>query len=144
MNQLNTYDVKIDISIPSDTRYLEMIGRMGENLASSLIPHANKQCALPYNLNLVLTEAVANAIDHGNQCDPLKSVRILLTVSEMELIIKIYDQGQGFNLVKQCQKQSNKVEEGGRGIKLIRKLMDQVSCHKEDNGHVLILTKKLE
>jgi serine/threonine-protein kinase RsbW len=143
MGQLSRNDIRIDITIPSDTRYLGMIGCLGENLAYSLTPAHEPPCDFPYNLNLVLTEAVTNAIDHGNRRDPQKSVRILLTVSELNLVIRIYDQGRGFDLDKQGLKRPYKEDEGGRGIHLILKLMDQVEYRHESCGSVLTLTKKL-
>jgi serine/threonine-protein kinase RsbW len=139
----SSHDILIDITIPSDTRYLGMIGRMGENLGYSLKLAGGKRRDFPYNLNLVLTEAVANAIDHGNRSDPDKSVRVLLSVTDLNLVIRIYDQGQGFDLGQQCQKKPYKDDEGGRGVQLIRKLMDRVECHQEAGGNVLILTKNL-
>ncbi len=143
MNARSAPKIRIDITIPSDTRYLGMVGRMGEDLASSLMPKGKEWADFPYNLNLVLTEAIANAIDHGNNRDPEKNVRILITASDQELVIKIYDQGHGFDLHSQSQKASRHSDEGGRGIHLMRELMDELYNHREDSLNVMILSKKL-
>lgn len=135
--------VDIDITVPNQTKYLGMIGKIGESLAHTLASYTGDREEFAYHLNLVLTEALANAICHANACDPSKEVRVSITASERDLIIRVYDQGQGFDLQRLANAKLEELAEGGRGVKIIFKLMDQVNYLKNGSGHVLEMTKHL-
>ena len=87
--------VNIDITVPNQTKYLGMIGRIGESMAYSLKSYHGNRRELAYHLNLVLTEALANAICHANDCDPDKEVRVMITASDRNLTIRVFDHGAG-------------------------------------------------
>ena len=55
--------MNVDIVVPNQTRYLRLIGNIAEQIAKELDTNGYDQDALAYHLNLVLTEAVANAIE---------------------------------------------------------------------------------
>ena len=72
--------LNVDIEVPNQTRYLRLIGNIAEQIAKDL-DVANGDCdTLAYHLNLVLTEAVANAIQHGSPGDPKNTVRICISM----------------------------------------------------------------
>ena len=135
--------IEVDISVPSQTKYLGMIGKIGESLAHSLAYTRGDRSELAYHLNVVLTEAMANAICHANACDPSKEIKVQISVSDQELTIRVYDQGTGFDIEKLSQVKVKKTAEGGRGIQIIFKLMDQVKYSKTGQGNVLEMTKRL-
>ena len=135
--------VKIDITVPNQTKYLGMIGRIGESLAYSLQGYHGSRRELAYNLNLVLTEALANAISHANHCDPHKDVRVTISASDQNLVIKVFDQGQGFDIEALAKLKAKTSDEGGRGIQIIFKIMDQVRYLQEEDRNVLEMTKHL-
>ncbi|MDX2480729.1 MAG: ATP-binding protein [Desulfuromusa sp.] len=135
--------VKIDITVPNQTKYLGMIGRIGESLAYSLKNYQGNRRQFAYQLNLVLTEALTNAMCHGNNCDPDKEVRVSIFASDHDLIIKVFDQGQGFDIKALAKLRACPNDEGGRGIKIIFKLMDQVKYNQEGDNNVLEMTKHL-
>ncbi len=135
--------VTIDITVPNQTKYLGVIGRIGESLAYSLKGYQGNRRELAYHLNLVLTEALANAICHANNCDPDKDVRVLISASDQDLTIKVFDQGQGFDIETASRLKARTHDEGGRGIQIIFKLMDRVQYTREGNRNVLEMTKYL-
>ena len=135
--------VNIDITVPNQTKYLGMIGRIGESLAYSLKSYHGNRRELAYHINLVLTEALANAIRHANDFDPDKEVRVTISASDHNLIIKVFDQGQGFDIERLAKLKVQESDEGGRGIQIILKLMDQVRYIQEDDCNVLEMTKHL-
>ncbi len=78
---------------------------------------------------LTLTEAVNNAIIHGNCEDESKFVQIkLLQPDESVLSFQISDQGQGFDpdALPDPTHPDNIAEPGGRGVFLIKKVCDCV------------------
>ena len=133
--------VKVDITVPNQTKYLGVIGRIGESMAYSLKGYRGNRRELAYHLNLVLTEALANAICHANSSDPDKEVRVLISASDRDLTIKVFDQGQGFDIEALANRRENTNAEGGRGIQIIFKLMDRVRYTQEGNRNVLEMTK---
>ena len=70
----------VDIKVPNQTRYLCLIGHIGENIARTLRHYGGDREKLAYDLNLVLTEAMANAIQHANVGDPAKEVHIEISI----------------------------------------------------------------
>lgn len=139
-----TQRVEVNITVPNQTKYLGMIGRIGESLAYSLKGYRGNRREFAYHLNLVLTEALANAICHANNCDPDKEVQVAISASDHDLVIRVYDQGQGFDMEALAELRSSSHDEGGRGIQIILKLMDEVRYHRDDDCNVLEMTKHFQ
>ena len=134
--------IAVDIKVPNQTRYLCLIGHIAESIALSLRSYNGDRERLAYDLNLVLTEAIANAIQHANESDPAKDVHIEISLVEQRLIIKVFDSGRGFD-VNQYIKPQHPLDEHGRGLYLIQTIMDEISYKPTEEGHVLEMTKKL-
>jgi serine/threonine-protein kinase RsbW len=136
--------IDIQITVPNQTRYLSLIGKIGENMARELDSFPGDRETLGHHLNLVLTEALVNAIKHANVADPDKEVQIRINVSDGELVIRVYDNGQGFDLdMIPCNDCPDPLNEKGRGIFIIRSLMDSVVYKKANGGNVLEIKKAL-
>ncbi len=135
--------IEVDIKLPNQTKYLGMIGKIGESLAHSLGYYQGDREELAYHMNLVLTEALTNAICHANESDPSKEIKVSILISEKTLKIKVFDQGHGFDISNLTNLQVKETDEGGRGIQIIFKLMDQVKYLKNKEGNVLEMTKRL-
>lgn len=81
---------------------------------------------------LTLSEAVNNAIIHGNNQDPDKQVVVHAQLDKQVLIIRVRDEGAGFDpsSLPDPLKEENLLNEGGRGIYLIRQYADDVKFGK--------------
>ena len=134
--------IEVDIKVPNQTRYLCLIGHIGENIALALKHYGGDREKLAYELNLVLTEAMANAIQHANEGDPAKEVHIEIVIADRQLTIRVYDHGQGFD-IRQFAEPGHPLDEHGRGIYLIHSIMDRVIYRATDYGHVLEMSKLL-
>jgi serine/threonine-protein kinase RsbW len=143
---MDTQDLylEVELEVPSQTRYLGLIGRVGEDLVYELDYYQGDLARLAHQVNLVLTEAASNAMEHGNNLDPSKVVRVCIAISGEELCIRVYDQGLGFDLNGIPPPDSKPLEERGRGIFIIRSLMDWVTYVKANDGHVLEMGKRLK
>lgn len=134
--------INLEIEIPTQTRYLGLIGNIGEQLAWDVNDYQGDRDLLAFNLNLVLTEALANVIKHaGNENQAL---RVCISIEGDTLLIQVHDQGLGFDLEELPCPSPDDLCEGGRGIFLIRKIMDSVDYHKTEQGNVLEMRKKLD
>lgn len=134
--------IELDITLPNETRYLGLVGQIGESMARSLERFSGDREELAYHINLVLTEAMANAIQHAKGPSPTE-VRITISLVRHKLVIKVYDQGQGFDLCEHAPPDASCLEEHGRGIFIIRTIMDRVTYRKLKYGHVLEMEKTL-
>lgn len=86
---------------------------------------------------LILSEAVTNAIVHGNDENPDKSVHIKVTVTDSAIAADVKDEGEGFEPgeKKDPLKEENLMNIGGRGIFLIEQFADHVEF--KENGTLL-------
>ncbi|HKJ28577.1 MAG: ATP-binding protein [Desulfuromonadales bacterium] len=134
--------IAVDIKVPNQTRYLCLIGHIGENIARTLRDYSGDREKLAFDLNLVLTEAMANAIQHANEDNPAKEVHIEISIVSQRLIIRVFDFGTGFD-VHQYIEPSPPLDEHGRGIYLIHTIMDEISYNPTEKGHVLEMVKNL-
>jgi len=95
------------------------------------------------DIELALTEALANAVVHGAKSDPSKVIECDVACDDQRgLMIIVRDPGSGFDpskLSNPCQGE-NIYSEHGRGIYLINQLMDEVQFHK--NGAEIHMLKR--
>ena len=94
-------------------------------------------------LLVVLTEAVNNAITHGNKRNPTKKVSVTCMRDGDVLVVIVKDEGKGFNpdAVPDPIHEDNLLRESGRGVFLMRQLMESVSYNK--NGNEVTMRMKL-
>lgn len=91
-------------------------------------------------LLIAMTEAVNNAIVHGNKLDPSKQVTITFDVlNEKNIRFVVEDEGPGFdyNNLPDPTAPENIEKPHGRGVFLMRKLADQ--CAFLDDGRVVVM-----
>jgi len=96
-------------------------------------------------IGLAAREALANAIIHGNQSDPEKPVDIAVAVNEScDLIVIIRDSGAGFdpNHIPNPVVGDSLLADHGRGIFLIRQLMDQVVFRFKQGTEVVMQRRR--
>jgi serine/threonine-protein kinase RsbW len=95
------------------------------------------------NMLVALTEAVTNAIHHGNKSDPAKKVRIQFGCIHNTLTFTVSDEGNGFDFyhLPDPTAPENLEKECGRGIFLMKHLTDQLIF--SDGGRVVELNFKL-
>ena len=94
-----------------------------------------------YNVMIAVTEAVNNAIIHGNKMKPEKKVNFELKTKGRTIIIIIKDEGEGFDPdnIDDCLKPENLMKDGGRGVFLIKELMDDVDFKTTEKGTTLTM-----
>lgn len=79
---------------------------------------------------LLLSEAVDNAIKHGNEYDVDKTVSVDIEISKCEIVARVSDEGKGFDTEESTSKnpldEENLLNTGGRGIFIIEELSDSL------------------
>jgi anti-sigma regulatory factor (Ser/Thr protein kinase) len=91
------------------------------------------------NLPLALDEAISNAIRHGCGQDPARTVAVEVSFSHDVMKVRVEDDGPGFNPESLIDPASEEGlhRGGGRGVMLMRALMDRVEF--KDGGRVALL-----
>lgn len=86
------------------------------------------------NILVAITEAVNNAIRHGNKLDPEKKVDFSFEYNQREYLFKVQDKGIGFDpdSIPDPTLPENLDKPDGRGIFIMKNLSDEVSF--EDKG----------
>ncbi len=92
------------------------------------------------NILIAISEAVNNAITHGNNFDPSKSVRLNIEGTSSKLIFVVEDEGVGFdpNAIPDPTLPENLEKLSGRGVFLMRSLADDVEF--SNNGRSVKLS----
>jgi serine/threonine-protein kinase RsbW len=95
------------------------------------------------NILIALTEAVNNAIHHGNRLDPTRTVTLGYEAREDSLVFVVQDQGPGFDFqhLPDPTDPQNLEKPHGRGVFLMRALADEVEF--SDNGATVTMEFKL-
>lgn len=137
-------NIEVDIKVPNQTRYLSLVGRIGEDIARTLKRYRGDREELAYQINLVLTEATSNAILHAASETANQQIHINISIINRNLHIKVFDQGEGFDPTSLPNPDFGQPQESGRGVYIIQSIMDKVNCSKVNGGHVLEMIKNLQ
>lgn len=129
------------LELPTDVRTIEhavdyVIGR-----CPACLEQARR---LQLNFRVGLTEALSNAMLYGNSHDPSKRVLLEIAFQLGCIQARVTDQGPGFDpgAVPDPTRPENLTKPCGRGLFLMRKLMDEVWYN--DQGNQVTLVLKLE
>jgi serine/threonine-protein kinase RsbW len=101
----------------------------------------NDRKKLRLNLRVGLTEALANAMLYGNGRDPSKRVKVEVAFQGSTITARVTDEGAGFNPrhLPDPTCPANILKAEGRGIFLMRKLLDEVYFNDRGNCVTLVL-----
>lgn len=126
----------ISIQIPSIVENIRMIESFIDNAKERF--HLDED--LYGNIMIAVTEAVNNAIKHGNANNSSKNVFLSLTLNDNLLKFVIKDEGTGFeyNNLPDPTAPENLEKPGGRGIFLMKHLSDEVEF--TENGKTVELS----
>ncbi|MBP7653205.1 ATP-binding protein [Candidatus Dependentiae bacterium] len=124
------------------------------NEVSEFIAHLSNSTSLSeddlFKIQFVLREIQDNAIEHAHKCDEQKKIKISSVILEDCIIVKIEDEGEGFNseeLSDPLENLEKSVKErnadgkrpGGLGIAMAKRVMDSVTF--SEKGNTVIMTK---
>lgn len=92
------------------------------------------------NILIAMTEAVTNAIVHGNKEDPAKYVNVSYTTEDDQISFTVVDEGKGFDFsnLPDPTAPENIEKPSGRGIFLMKNLADEVEFLEDGRGVKLI------
>jgi anti-sigma regulatory factor (Ser/Thr protein kinase) len=90
-----------------------------------------------YDVKLAMSEAVTNAIQHGSD-SPNDPIRIVVAVERGALVFEVLDSGS----LRPRVPHRDQFAESGRGLDVMRFLMDEVDLREGDNGTLMRFAKR--
>lgn len=133
----------VKLTIASEVRLVDLVHDVSQKVAE--LAGFGEEDAL--NVGLAVREAVINAITHGNQRDPERTVDVTLIAGNGGITAKVRDHGEGFDpgLTPDPTSDSNRLRTSGRGLLLIRAFVDDVTFQfRKGRGLEVTLVKKKE
>ena len=129
-----------EIDFPSSTENIALVEKLVDNVCEENGVNEDYYG----NILIALTEAVNNAIVHGNRKDVNKQVRVCCESRQKEILFTVEDQGPGFDYdnLPDPTDPVNIEKPNGRGVFLMKNLADEVSFH--DNGRKVELNFSLK
>jgi serine/threonine-protein kinase RsbW len=127
--------MKTNFTIESKSESIQVVEKHIDNICKEVAVNKDYYG----NILIAVTEAVNNAIHHGNKSNPNKSVNVQADKSEKELSFRIQDEGDGFDYdnLPDPTDPANIEKPHGRGVFLMKNLADDVDF--EEQGKIVIL-----
>ncbi len=131
---------ELTLTIQSSLKEIEKVEKLAEKAGAQMRFSEEEQDSLA----IAVTEAVNNAILHGNQQDKSKRVHIRFLLEPSTLTVFVRDEGPGFDpgTVSDPLAPENLLKESGRGIFILSTLMDDVRYNFNGDGTEIILVKE--
>jgi len=128
-----------DFRIKSEGKNIER----AEKFMFQQLAHLQLDKSMLFDLRLCLDEALANAIKHGNKNNAKRIISISVDTTPQQIELSVADEGDGFQFdaIPDPTRNDNLKKPSGRGIYLMRNLMDEVEFIK--NGSKIILRKNI-
>ena len=125
---------KLDITSTSDN--IRLVERLVEDVCDVFNVNEDSYG----NILIAVTEAVNNAIYHGNKGNPDKRIKIGFESHEKNICFSVADEGRGFdyNNLPDPTDPANIDKPNGRGVFLMKNLADKVEFN--NNGQEVMLT----
>lgn len=126
------------IEIPSALESLRITAPFTDAVLNEL-PDMPGRKKLIHDLTLVSSEAVTNALKHGEHEGA--SIRLSYAINSEAIVITVTDRGCGFDPSEVAIPDFEKSPEGGYGLYIIKSIMDTVQYEQTTDGNNLVLTK---
>src|SRR5262245_38168382 len=117
-------DSVVALTLPSELRMLSVARRFVESVCEA---HRLDR-ATTHALVIVTGEAITNIVRHAHQNRPDSAMEIQLQILPHAVVMTFRDEGEPFDLAAVPELPPGELRIGGRGIYLMRTLMDELSC----------------
>lgn len=127
------------LTLPSDLRYVSV----ARSFVEAVCEAANLDAGVTSAVVLATNEAANNVVRHAHRERPDAPWHITLRVGVESIEVSVLDEGAPFDLNAVPRLDPAELRIGGRGIFLIRSVMDEVVClPRDDRGNALRMVKR--
>ena len=138
---------EIKIIINSDLKNVSLVGMA----ISALCPLIARPHISASDIELCVVEAVNNCIEHAYEKEKGHEIEVRFKLRQDRLVIDVYDTGKSMDMKRLDQTNLSALEmdpdqietiaEQGRGLAIIKEIMDVVDYETKDGKNCLSLTK---
>lgn len=130
--------ISFSLSLPRDAASVPVVRRLCKNALDDLGVHHT--CVS--DIELAVTEACTNVLKHAHGTDDIYETTV--EINDTDCTIRVIDAGEGFDASRSGSEEVLGFAESGRGIQLIRALVDSVEfISRAEEGTVVHLEKHL-
>jgi len=129
------------IRVPSDQAFLPEV----DNFLEKALRDYGVDESVIADIAISVSELVNNAMMHGNKASPEKMVSVTVELKDQAARITVADEGGGFipDEIDDPLAEENLLKEVGRGIFIVRSLMDKVDINASEKGTSVCVTKAI-
>jgi anti-sigma regulatory factor (Ser/Thr protein kinase) len=133
----------INLTIDSQFQHVFLVGRAVQRICSS-IPLSEQ---VAYEMELAVVEGVNNSIEHACHNQPGHPITVRMTLSDDRITFVVSDSGQSVESLPEMPMldptDPSHPPQRGRGLQIIRAVMDEVTYHTDGGSNFLTLIKYL-
>ena len=129
------------ISIPANLKYLTDVDEFVEDF----LRRSGAEESAIADIAISVSELINNAVAHGSVSSPDQPIVVTIDRTDGLIKIGVSDPGSGFDpdAIDDPLADENLLKEAGRGIFIVRSLMDSVDIETSGRGTTVIITKQL-
>ena len=133
-------ELNLSLCLPTDELSVPVV----RHICSFALDEVGVHQTCQSDISIALTEACTNVLDHATQDGEAYEVHI--AIDDERCIIRVKDAGIGFDVeARELEPKADGDAESGRGLDLIRALVDRVKfISKPEDGVIVHLEKELE
>ena len=137
--------VRFTACVPGELGFRDLVGLMVREVCRRVERDARCE-GVEWRVVSAFNEAFNNIVEHAYAATP-GDVEVALTVEQDRLVLRLVDQGEGFNFdhagASEQPPELDTLSEGGMGLFIIRKAMTEVTYERRHNRNLLTMTKNL-
>lgn len=133
---MTNHTFESELRIPASLDMLEHVYDWSRTQLANIPLSENKR----YEILLAISEAVTNAIRHGNKLDSSKFVNISFVSAPGRVTVTIDDEGDGFDpdVIPDPTQDEHLLIQSGRGVFLLRSLAEEVLFQRSDDKNRVV------
>jgi serine/threonine-protein kinase RsbW len=126
------------LALPSDLRMVHVVRAFIEAVCQAY----SFDSTTTHAVVLATSEAASNVVRHAHREQPDAQLQIQCSFEDDSIVINIQDEGAPFDLASVPRLDPSEIRVGGRGVFLMRALMDELSCQpRPERGNTLRMVK---
>jgi serine/threonine-protein kinase RsbW len=136
---MDSESLPLTLTIPSDLRHIAL----ARGFVEAVCQAAGLDQGTTNAVVLATNEATSNIIRHAHRDHPEASIQIQCRLDQGHIEVCLLDEGEPFNLASVPHLDPSEIRLGGRGVFLMRTLMDELNCHpRGERGNTLRMVKR--
>ena len=129
-------DISFTVTLPVDTDSVPF----ARGLCRQALEHLHVEAAVIDEIALALTEACANVVQHAGEH---VEYEVEVAIDDRLCRISVVDSGNGFDPAEPGARDERSPLEGGRGLLLMRALVDRLDFRHDPDGRHRVTLEKL-